>query len=181
MPDSFSNSQKALLSLARQAIRVFLENKSFPSLSETPPEFLIKRGCFVTLKKSGMLRGCIGTFDATESLAHNVMRMAIAAATEDYRFASVELSELNQIRIEISILGEPVKMNSIEELVIGKHGIIVQYQNRRGVYLPEVAVEQNWKAHEFITHCGLHKAGIRQAELDRAEVHLFEVEKIADE
>ncbi len=180
MPDLSSNNQNFLLRLARQSIETRLKGEAFSFSSPVPEEVKIPRGCFVTLKKNGMLRGCIGTFEATKPLFENIFHMAQVSAFQDPRFPPVNFSELSQIRIEISVLGPRRKMNSIEELEIGKHGIFIQLGHRRGTYLPEVAVEQGWSAKEFISNCAVEKVGIRPEELERAQIDLYEVEKFLE-
>ncbi|MCM8774941.1 MAG: AmmeMemoRadiSam system protein A [Candidatus Omnitrophica bacterium] len=181
MPDLSSNSRKTLLHLAREAIRLYLEKRdSLPNPSDDPA-LAVKAGCFVTLHKHGALRGCVGTFESNRPLSENVIRMATAAAFQDTRFPPVDKSELNSIRIEISILGALKKMESISDLVLGTHGVYVKYGWRSGTFLPQVAVEQKWSKEEFITWCAREKAGLKPAECAKAEVYIYEVEKFGEE
>ena len=180
MPDLSSNSRKFLLALARESIRCHLESGDWPGIPAHDKEIEITRGCFVTLHKKGELRGCVGTFDASKPLVENVKRMAVAAAFQDSRFSPVTKSELGEIHIEISVLGPLVKMNSLEELVIGRHGVYVKLGARSGTFLPEVAVEQKWSREEFLMWCARHKAGLNVDEISKAEVYLYEVEKFGE-
>ncbi|MDD5218884.1 MAG: AmmeMemoRadiSam system protein A [Candidatus Omnitrophica bacterium] len=180
MQDLSSSNGKLLLEYARQAIANHLEGQRAPVVPSALKEILLCRGCFVTLKKQNRLRGCIGTFDDKQPLIDNVRQMAVAAATEDFRFPPVLYSEIAQIKIEISILGELRKMNSIQELKIGKHGIIVSKGGYSGTYLPQVATEQGWTAEKFVQHCACQKAGIPLAEVSEAEVFLYEIQKFSD-
>jgi len=180
MPVLSLNSQKLLLDLARRSIQTYLGSEAEPAFEPSPPEVLIPRGCFVTLRKHGALRGCIGTFDDSQPLYQAVMRMAVAAAVQDPRFAPLVKSELDEVRIEISVLGELQKMKSLEELELGKHGILIRYGLRSGAFLPQVAVEQGWSQEEFLTACALEKAGLSPRECSQADVYLFEVEKFLE-
>ena len=167
--------------MARQALRNHLENReAIIADTRQDPELAEKRGCFVTLRKCGALRGCIGTFEADKPLFQNVMEIAVSAGFRDPRFPPLSREELDIVRIEISVLGDLRKMNSPEELEIGRHGVYVRHGATSGTFLPEVAVEQGWSREEFIRCCAEEKARIPAAELSRAEIFLYEVEKSAE-
>ncbi|MBU1220648.1 AmmeMemoRadiSam system protein A [Myxococcota bacterium] len=106
-------------------------------------------GVFVTLKKHGDLRGCIGNFRSQTPLIDNIYNMALAAAFEDNRFEPVTEDELSDIQIEISVLSElfPVKPDEIE---IGKHGLYLTFRHFGGVFLPQVPVEWGWDLQEYL-------------------------------
>lgn len=117
------------------------------------------RGCFVSLhRRDGALRGCIGTFDATTALRHNVERMAVAAATADPRFPALRRGELGECQIEISALTLPRSI-ALADIEVGVHGLQVSRGARRGVLLPQVAVEHAWDRETFLAHSCL-KAGL---------------------
>ncbi len=153
--------------LAEQGARVQEEQELSPAL-KTPC------GAFVTLKKSGELRGCIGRFDATEPLYRVVQQMAIAAASEDPRFPPVQASEMKRIDIEISVLTPMRKISSVDEIEMGKHGIYVKKGARAGTFLPQVANETGWTKEEFLGHCARDKAGIGWDGWKDAEVYVYE-------
>jgi AmmeMemoRadiSam system protein A len=178
MPGLSSNSRRLLLDLAAAAIKAHLTTGEVPEFVPTEPETGRLAGCFVTLRKNGLLRGCVGTFDRARPLYDNVRRMAVAAAFQDIRFPPVNRDELKDLNIEISVLGEPFKMNTLEDLNLGRHGVLVKLGARSGTYLPEVAVDEDWSALDFVTHCAREKAGLSPEECARAEVYLYEVEKI---
>ncbi len=180
MPDLSLNSQQVLLELARNSIKYYLEQGDLLSFKTDLPELILKRGCFVTLRKSGSLRGCVGTFDVSQVLYQNIIRMAVSSAFQDRRFESVTKNELDQIKIEISVLGELQKVGSIDEVEIGKHGVYVKCGNKTGTFLPDVAVEQKWLAVEFVTYCAREKAGLSPEECARAEIYRYEVEKFKE-
>ncbi len=107
---------------------------------DTPPELLEKRaGVFVTLHKHGNLRGCIGTFIPTqENIAQEIIRNAIASATEDPRFPPVREEELPEIEISVDVLSEPEEVEDISTLDPKKYGIIVESGFKRGLLLPDI-------------------------------------------
>ena len=115
-------------------------------------------GAFVTLQLRGQLRGCIGEINSKDPLAKVVARCARAAALEDPRFRPVRPDELTEIHIEISILSPPEESKT-EEIKPGKHGLIVSRGYRRGVLLPQVAIERGWGAERFLEEA-CAKAGL---------------------
>ncbi len=127
--------------LARLTIEKYIRNGQIIDVPpDTPSELLEKRaGVFVTLHKHGRLRGCIGTFMPTqENIAKEIIRNAIAAATEDPRFPPVEEEELPEIEISVDVLSEPEEVEDIEELDPKKYGIIVESGFKRGLLLPDI-------------------------------------------
>lgn len=119
-------------------------------------------GAFVTLRRRGQLRGCIGEINSKEPLVKVITRCARAAALEDPRFRRVRSDELADIDIEISILSSP-RESKAEEIQPGKHGLIVSRGYLRGVLLPQVAMERGWGAERFLAEACV-KAGLgRQA------------------
>jgi hypothetical protein len=119
-------------------------------------------GAFVTLQRRGQLRGCIGEINSREPLVKVIARCARAAALEDPRFRPVRPDELSEIKIEISVLSPP-RESKAEEIEPGKHGLIVSRGYRRGVLLPQVAMERGWGGKRFLEEACV-KAGLeRQA------------------
>lgn len=152
-----------LKELAFNSIKNYLERKeslisSYSPINEALRE---KLGCFVSLHKEGHLRGCIGTFYAAKPLFENIINMAIAAATEDTRFKSVTLPELEKIDIEISVLSPRIVVEDVKNIVIGTHGLYITRGFNSGVLLPQVATEYNWSVEEFLEHT-CNKAGLNK-------------------
>ena len=116
--------------------------------------------CFVSLKIDGQLRGCIGTLEPREPLAAAVRSSAISAATQDPRFPPVTADELDDLHIEISVLSPLRKVDSPDEIIVGVHGVMVAHGMRRGVFLPQVAVEQGWDRDTMLNYLCAHKAGL---------------------
>ena len=152
-----------------QGIRKFTD-----SCDAYAPALQKKAGAFVTLHTSGKLRGCIGRFDVDEPLYKIVQEMAIASATRDYRFAPVTAAELSEINIEISVLTPLRKIQSIDEIVLGKHGIYIKKGMQSGTFLPQVATDTKWSLEEFLGHCARDKAGIGWDGWKDAEIFIYE-------
>jgi AmmeMemoRadiSam system protein A len=180
MPGLSSNSRRQLLEAARAAIQTYLDSGDHLVFKSDNGELALPRGCFVTLRKGGMLRGCIGTFDSDRTLSDNIPRMAVAAAFQDSRFEPVSKTELSQIKIEISVLGPLEKITSVDEIQIGRHGILIRLDARSGTFLPDVAVEHRLSREEFVMLCAREKAGLTPGEIGQAELFRYEVEKFSE-
>lgn len=157
-----NEQKKKLLEIARKTIEARLANKPIPGFKIDDPALMEKRGVFVTLTNHGKLRGCIGHFLADTPLYKIVSDMAIAASTQDYRFAydPVTLKEMKDIRIEISILSPLRRIKNIDEIRMGIDGIYIRKGTRAGTFLPQVAEETGWTKREFLEHCCHDKAGL---------------------
>jgi uncharacterized protein (TIGR00296 family) len=151
------------VNIARNTIEAVVRGSPIPSASLTPV-FSEKRGVFVTITRSGELRGCIGYPYPVLPLSEAVPSAATSAALEDPRFPPVTIPELYQIRIEVTILTPPQPVDVEPELrsgavIIGKHGLIARSGGRSGLLLPQVATEYSWSPEEFLTHTCM-KAGL---------------------
>jgi len=146
-----------LLRLAHDSIQAALEGRE---LDLTPPtEHLAEqRGAFTTLHLEGELRGCIGYVVPTDSLYKTVGDTARTAAFEDPRFEPVTLSEAPNLKVEISVLS-PLQPIRPDEIVVGRHGLVVTQGNHRGLLLPQVAPEWEWDRETFLAQTCL-KAGL---------------------
>jgi len=107
-------------------------------------------------------------------LYQNVQEMAVAAATSDYRFNPVSASELPSIDIEISVLSPMRKISSVDEIVLGKHGIYIRKDGRSGTLLPQVATDRKWTTEEFLGYCARDKAGLGWNGWKDAEIFVYE-------
>ena len=168
--------KKRLLEIARESILNVLNKKAVPEFIVDKPNLKIKRGVFVTLTNHGRLRGCIGHFDPDRPLYQLVSHMAVASVTQDYRFAynPVSLKEMDKIDVKISVLSDLKKVNTIDEIEIGKHGIWITQGGRSGTYLPEVATEMGWNKIEFLEHCCVEKAGLsKDAWQTGADIYVY--------
>ncbi len=154
--------KEKLLQIARKTLETYLQKGVYPEVDTAgfSAGLKMKSGAFVTLNEKGALRGCIGRFVTREPLYKTVQEMAVAAATQDYRFPPVTYGELKDIDIEISVLTPLKKIENIDEIVLGRDGIYIQKGNRHGTFLPQVATETGWSREEFLGHCARDKAGL---------------------
>ncbi len=152
--------RKALLKIALRSILAAFEGKIYHP-GELKGSLAEPRGAFVTLKKNGILKGCIGYVEPIFPLGETVARAAVAAAFEDPRFYPLQMEELEGLELEITVLTPPRKVNSLQEIVIGKHGLIAERGPFRGLLLPQVPVEHGWNLKEFLENTCL-KAGLER-------------------
>jgi AmmeMemoRadiSam system protein A len=181
MEDALGKDQKSfLLDLARRSISFYLEKGRYPKEASDAPLFLEKRGAFVTLKVDNELRGCIGYPLPYKSLLETVIDCAIAAATQDFRFTSINKEELPRLNIEISVLTLPQKVDDASEILIGKHGIILSKGPNRGLLLPQVPVEWDWDLETYLNH-GCLKAGLAEDEWRKgATIEIFSAQVFSE-
>jgi AmmeMemoRadiSam system protein A len=173
--------RSALLGIARAAILAHLEARPAPA-PPTAGALGEPRGAFVSLHVKGELRGCVGTFGATEPLARTVARMAVAAATEDPRFPPLAAAELPALVLSVSALGPCLPLPDPRQVRVGQDGLLVRSGWHRGALLPKVAVEHGWSAEEFLKHVCL-KAGLpaRAWQEPGAELETFQAEEFGEE
>lgn len=130
----------ALVELAKKSVEEFVKNKKeiYPP-DKLNTEMTTKAGVFVSIKKKGNLRGCIGTFmPCTENVANEIIRNAISAATQDPRFDPVTEDELSDLEYSVDVLSAPEKVSNISELDPKKYGVIVVHGSRKGLLLPDL-------------------------------------------
>ena len=182
MSDKLSRKdQQLLLTIAHETINSYVTNKTVPTLPATDPALQEQRGCFVTIKKNGVLRGCIGTFTSEKPLILTVQEMAISAATRDPRFYPMKQTDLADYHVEISVLSPLRKIDSVEEIVVGDHGLYIEKNIARGVLLPQVATEFGWDRETFLRQTCL-KAGLRPDEWqDGATIYIFSADIFGDD
>jgi len=162
-----------LLSLARQAVEHYLTAGEKLRIKVEEPVLKEKRGAFVTIKVDGELRGCIGYPLPVKPLYQTIIDMAIAAATEDFRFRSLGLGELEKAKFEISVLSLPVEVKNPSEVEVGKHGIIISKGFNKGLLLPQVPCEYDWDLETYLCH-GCLKAGLDKDEWKKgAQIEVF--------
>jgi len=172
-----SKEEKAdLLKIARKTINEYLSSEEIPDIEDENITLAMQEHCgaFVTLHLDGALRGCIGQFSANEPLYEVVQKMAVSAATKDPRFPAVKPDEMDKIDLEISVLTPMQKIESIDEIEMGRHGIYIKKGFATGTFLPQVAQETGWTKEEFLGHCAQGKAGIGWDGWKEAEVFIYE-------
>jgi AmmeMemoRadiSam system protein B/AmmeMemoRadiSam system protein A len=172
---SLSPEEKAeLLRLARSAIDQFIREGKIINYNTENLNFLSKKGAFVTLKKKGLLRGCIGFIEPVAPLYQTVIQASVYAACRDPRFPPVSADELEDLEIEISVLSPLEKINDPGLVKVGKHGLVISKGNKKGVLLPQVPVENNWSRETFLQQACL-KAGLPANTWKyKADIYIFE-------
>ncbi len=151
--------KRALLKLARETIKRYLTTRTLPLPRGFSARLDVPQGAFVTLKEHGELRGCIGHIPPEFQLCQTVSDMAAQAAFNDPRFKPVELSELDDIEIEISVLTPMKPIPNADQIRIGRDGVVIYKDGRSAVFLPQVALEQKWGRTELLDNLCL-KAGL---------------------
>jgi len=180
--------RELLLQLARKSIQAQLQGNPLPPvIVEDYSELLREPGaCFVTLKKNGLLRGCVGSINATQPLILDVRERALGAAFQDYRFPNLTAEELGVVGIEISCLSQPVQLDysSADELTRllrpGIDGVILQDQGRRATFLPQVW--EQLPAPEIFLGRLCYKMGLEESawKSGRFQVEIYQVEKFEE-
>jgi uncharacterized protein len=180
MPPLSDRDRAKLLRLARQAIEQCVLGRRLPPAEEPPPESLSARcGAFVTLRKAGLLRGCIGHIEASTPLCATVRECAVAAALRDPRFEPVTPAELPDLHIEISVLSALTDVRP-EDVEAGCHGLLISRDQHRGLLLPQVATQWHWDREHFLEQTCI-KAGLPpDAWCHGARVQAFTAEVFAE-
>jgi AmmeMemoRadiSam system protein A len=153
-----SLNKRLLLEIARQALHAGVERRE--SIENLPKDSASadSTGAFVTLRKRGRLRGCIGQLGTGQPLIEVIAHCAKAAALEDPRFQPVKPEELAEIEIEISALS-PLQEIAPDAIEAGKHGLMVSRGHQRGLLLPQVATEMRWNGRKLLEETCV-KAGL---------------------
>jgi uncharacterized protein len=174
-----AEQREMLLRLARTSIVGSVLGR--PAVDLEPMPLPDASGVFVTIKRGGSLRGCLGTLQNRRGLAIEVMRCAIDSAREDPRFAPVSADELSDLELDISVLGPLEEIEPRPDaFTIGEHGLVVEKGLHRGLLLPQVAIEWGWTAEEFLEQTCV-KAGLsRDAWRHGARLYRFGAEVFGD-
>lgn len=175
------DEKRELLRIARATLREHSFSGRIPPGKPHRESLLAPAAVFVTLHASDELRGCIGTVDEEKPLYRAIQEMAVAAATRDPRFPPVPADEVDDLAIEISVLGTSRRIRGPEELVIGKDGCRVDVQGQRGLLLPQVAKQAGWDGPMLLARtCA--KAGLAEDAWKQADavVTAFEAQVFSD-
>jgi AmmeMemoRadiSam system protein B/AmmeMemoRadiSam system protein A len=170
--------KKLLLELARSTLRSYLENIRIPQQKENQfaayPKLEKNLGVFVTLKKKGELRGCIGSIIGVEPLYRGVMANAVHAAVDDPRFPPLRPKELESTEIEISVMTPLRLISDYRSIRLGTDGVVIRDEFSQAVFLPQVALETGWILDEFLGNLCL-KAGLEYNAYKRSRTMQFHV------
>jgi hypothetical protein len=158
LPHLSKDDRRRLLELARAALTEVILRDRLPDVPAVTGRLGEPAGAFVTLHCRARLRGCVGMTAGRLPLAETVVQAAVSAARNDPRFPPVQPEELLAVEIEISVLSEPQPI-AAAAIEIGKHGLLVTSGDRRGLLLPQVAVERSWSAGRFLEET-CRKAGL---------------------
>lgn len=171
----------ALLEIVKKTITAKINDKEMPKLTLESQTLKEKRGAFVTLRKSGHLRGCIGYIKDDKPLWETVREMAVAAAFHDPRFPSLKAEEVEALALEVSVLSPLKHIKNIDEIEVGKHGLYIVRGYNSGLLLPQVAVEYGWDRESFLRET-CYKAGLpSQAWKDKeTEIYVFSADYFSD-
>lgn len=175
MDKALTAGEKAiLLSIARLTVENFLRSGLYAVEPREEKSLNARAGCFVTLKQKGQLRGCIGNFQSERPLFKEVAEMAVASASKDPRFYPMKLEDLDDFQVEISVLSKLEKIENIQQIEIGRHGVYLEKGYYRGVLLPQVATEHGWDRETFLKQTCI-KAGLPPEawRADDAEIYIF--------
>jgi AmmeMemoRadiSam system protein A len=154
-----SSQRQQLLALARASIETVLDGRRPELTTPEDPALLRPAGVFVTLTKEGELRGCIGSIHAVAPLHEAVVRSAVNAAFRDPRFHPLRKEEVAQLELEISVMSPIETVTDIEEIVVGRDGLIISDGRNTGLLLPQVATEYGWDRETFLEQT-CQKAGL---------------------
>ena len=159
--DGLNREEKEeLLKIAKTSVESLVQERRIPEFGVKSERLKESRGAFVTIKKNGQLRGCIGQIIENGPLTETVSRMAVAAASEDYRFEPITKEELPELEYEISILSPLKKINSSQEIRLGVQGVLAVAGSKTGLFLPQVAEENHWDTETLLENLML-KAGVQ--------------------
>ncbi len=150
--------REELLRIARAALSIYITEGRMPGGTPSHVNLSAPGSAFVTLRSGGRLRGCIGYTEPHAPLYRIVQECVVAAATEDPRFPRVTAEEVDHLRIEISVLS-PLAPVRPEDVVPGVHGLMIRKGDKRGLLLPQVALEQGWDRDTFLSQVCV-KAGL---------------------
>jgi MEMO1 family protein len=154
-----NSDKKALLAFARETIHRFLATETIPLPRKLSARMSFPQGAFVTLKKDGELRGCIGNMSGNIALGQTIGEMALQAAFHDPRFPPVKLEEVSRLEIEISVLTPMKPVAGSDEIVVGRDGVRMSKAGASAVFLPQVATENHWNRSELLDNL-CKKAGL---------------------
>lgn len=173
-PELGDEERRALLRVARRALQAALSGAAQPEQLGEPVALQRPGRAFVTLRHSGTLRGCIGHVAPDRPLVEVVWRVTMLAATEDPRFSPVVREELEELRLEISVLSEPMRMGVVDPACIepGRDGVMVRRGRRQALLLPQVATEQRWDAVSLLVAV-CRKAGLADDAWRRPDCELY--------
>jgi AmmeMemoRadiSam system protein A len=174
------SEQRSLLVLARRALEARVRGDA-PPPRDTGGHLDLPLGAFVTIHRRGDLRGCLGRLDVQAPLSLTVAELAAVVADSDPRFEPVRAAELDDLDLEISVLTPERPISSVDEIEVGRHGLIVEQGHHRGLLLPQVATEHGFDRDTFLEQTCLKARLPRDAWKRGAKVLVFEAQVFGEE
>ena len=169
--------KKELLGLARNTITEYVTNGKVPEIEMKNPKLKADGAVFVTIKRNGLLRGCIGHIQPIMPLYQSVVKNAVAACSSDPRFPSMKKDELKDMDVEVSVLSPLEPLKDVRNVQVGKHGLVIVKGMQSGILLPQVAQELGWDRETFLEQiCA--KAGLPRGAWKDADLYTFTAEII---
>lgn len=171
------DEQYFLIKLSKKTLSKFFRDNIDADLScdkDKFPGLWNLYGAFVSLYVKDELRGCIGRMSSSDPIYDLIKQMSISAANIDSRFSPLTIYDLKDLRVEISIISPLVRIYSIEDIILGKHGIYIKSPINNGTLLPQVATNNDWDVEEFLGYCSRDKAGLGWDGWRSAELYIYE-------
>ncbi len=175
-PPALSDADRsALLKLSRDTLDEYLQTRVMPHFDPASPAMSLPRATFVTLrhKRSHELRGCRGEVFARYPLWESVQTVSTLSAVDDPRFPPMTHHELADMHIEISVLTPLRLARNPNEVVVGRHGVMIRTGGRSGLFLPQVPIEQGWDHDAYLSYLCSMKAGLPADAWRKSDVQLY--------
>jgi AmmeMemoRadiSam system protein A len=170
-----AEEQQRLLRFARRCLDAHVRREPLPP-AEHGGMLDLRTGAFVSLHERGDLRGCLGHIEPDRPLGEIVGHLAAVVSDSDPRFQPVTVDELDDVDVEISVLTLEREIVDVNEIEVGRHGLIIEMGSRRGLLLPQVATEFGWNRETFLEYTCL-KAGLpRDTWRHGARILIFEAQ-----
>lgn len=167
--------KKEIIEISKNAIKSYLNTGKRGEQTQARSNGILaeKTGAFVSVYVKDELRGCIGGFAQEKTLNELLQEMAVSSVT-DRRFENIQLEELNDLSIEVSVLTPLKRIYSADEIELGRHGIYIKAEYNTGTFLPQVAKKTGWSVDEFLGRCSRDKAGLGWEGWKTAELYTYE-------
>jgi len=174
--------KRKLMQFTRAIVEAYVKNEEIPDFEMHIDSLEEEKGVFVTLRKNDQLRGCMGKITPVGAPLSELVPLMALCALRDDRFDPVEPAELKEIDIEVSILSPPRKIDNINGIELGRHGVKISKGDASGVFLPQVTRDRDWSKEEFLNKLCSRKAGLRARcwEEKGVEIFIFEVDIIEE-
>lgn len=174
------DDRSRLLTIARRSLEARVRREPEP-VHQSGGALDTPCGAFVSIHRGHDLRGCLGRLEGDWPIARVVAHLGRAVADADPRFAPVSTDELETLAIEISALSLEREVHAIDEIQLGRHGLIVERGHRRGLLLPQVALEHGWDVETFLDHTCMKAALPVGAWKSDARILIFEAEVFGEQ